>query len=252
MKNKMIFGIILVTIFFNYWFPKAGIKISEIPITVSMLVFIGLVIIWLLKYITGRKIKITNIHKIIFVGELYFLFRLIFSLLIGEELSNVVGYMLPAAVYPFIFFIITNEVDTKEKYDKIMKILIIGFFVLCLYSLAQYILGISSVDIPGLTVNYTDYQEAGEDWYLQKSNGVTEENANYQSVTSDYLTGNAAWLDGTGVTAPDGLTLDFGGQVGIDQVEADKKDSKIYDLTGRRVKRPVKGIYIQNGQKVIY
>ena len=81
---------------------------------------------------------------------------------------------------------------------------------------------------------------------------VTEENANYQSVTSDYLTGNAAWLDGAGVTAPDGLTLDFGGQVGIDQVEADKKDSKIYDLTGRRVKRPVKGIYIQNGQKVIY
>lgn len=183
----MIFGIILVTIFFNYWFPKAGIKISEIPITVSMLVFIGLVIIWLLKYITGRKIKITNIHKIIFVGELYFLFRLIFSLLIGEELSNVVGYMLPAAVYPFIFFIITNEVDTKEKYDKIMKILIIGFFVLCLYSLAQYILGISSVDIPGLTVNYTDYQEDGEDWYLQKSNGVTEENA---KIVSTYQNGN--------------------------------------------------------------
>lgn len=81
---------------------------------------------------------------------------------------------------------------------------------------------------------------------------VTEDKADYQPVTSDYLTGNAAWIDGTGITAPNGLTLDFGGQVGIKQVEADKKDSKIYDLTGRRVKRPVKGIYIQNGQKVIY
>lgn len=81
---------------------------------------------------------------------------------------------------------------------------------------------------------------------------VTKDKADYQPVTADYLTGNAAWIDGTGITAPNGLTLDFGGQVGINQVEADKKNSKIYDLTGRRVKRPVKGIYIQNGQKVIY
>lgn len=81
---------------------------------------------------------------------------------------------------------------------------------------------------------------------------VTDEKADFQSVTSDYLTGNAAWVDGTGITAPNGLELSFGVHVGIDQIEADKKDSKIYDLTGRRVKRPAKGIYIQNGQKVIY
>lgn len=81
---------------------------------------------------------------------------------------------------------------------------------------------------------------------------VTEDKADYQPVTADYLTGNAAWVDGTGITAPNGLALDMGVHVGIDQVEADKKDAKIYDLTGRRVKRPAKGIYIQNGQKVIY
>lgn len=81
---------------------------------------------------------------------------------------------------------------------------------------------------------------------------VAEERASYQSVTADYLTGNATWLDGIGITAPDGLDLDLGVHVGIDQIEADKKDAKIYDLTGRRVSRPSKGIYIQNGQKVIY
>ena len=81
---------------------------------------------------------------------------------------------------------------------------------------------------------------------------VAEDRASYQPVTSDYLTGNAAWLDGTGITAPDGLELDLGVHVGIDQIEAEKKDAKIYDLTGRRVSRPAKGIYIQNGQKVIY
>lgn len=187
MKNKTIFVILLITIFLNYWFPKAGIKLSEIPITISMIAFIGLIIIWLLKYISNRKIKISYLHIIIFMGESYFLFRLVFSLLLGEELSNVVGYLLPTAVYPFIFFIITNEIDTKEKYDKIMKVLVIGFFVLCLYSFAQYILGISTIDIPGLTVNYTDYQENGEYWYLQKSNGVTEENA---KIVSTYQNGN--------------------------------------------------------------
>lgn len=187
MKNKTIFGIILVTIFFNYWFPKAGIKLSGIPITISMLAFLGLIAIWILKYLSGKKIKISNLHIVIFIGELYFLFRLVFSLLIGEELSNIVGYILPAAVYPFIFFIITNEIDSEEKYNKVMKVLVIGFFVLCLYSFAQYILGISTIDIPGLTVNYTDYQENGEYWYMMKSNGIVEENA---KIISTYQNGN--------------------------------------------------------------
>lgn len=80
---------------------------------------------------------------------------------------------------------------------------------------------------------------------------VTDTNADFQAATSDYLPGNAAWLDGTGITAPNGLSFDKGVHVGIDAVEADKKDNKIYDLTGRRVKRAAKGIYIQNGQKVV-
>lgn len=80
---------------------------------------------------------------------------------------------------------------------------------------------------------------------------VTDTNADFQATTSDYLPGNTAWLDGTGITAPSGLSFDKGIHVGIDAVEADKKDSKIYDLTGRRVKRAAKGIYIQNGEKVV-
>ncbi len=43
------------------------------------------------------------------------------------------------------------------------------------------------------------------------------------------------------------------GTVGINDVEndADIKDAVIYDLTGRRVKSPVKGIYIVNGKKMV-
>ena len=124
MKNKTIFVILLITIFLNYWFPKAGIKLSEIPITISMIAFIGLIIIWLLKYISNRKIKISYLHIIIFMGESYFLFRLVFSLLLGEELSNVVvdGNVItskgPATAFEFAYKIL--EVLGSD-YNKIME-----------------------------------------------------------------------------------------------------------------------------------
>lgn len=49
-------------------------------------------------------------------------------------------------------------------------------------------------------------------------------------------------------------TLNFGEQTtgiqDIENVEA-QKDGKIYDLSGREVTRPIKGVYIRNGQKFI-
>lgn len=38
--------------------------------------------------------------------------------------------------------------------------------------------------------------------------------------------------------------------VGIDQIEAESTPSKVYDLSGRRVSEPTKGLYIINGKKV--
>ena len=38
--------------------------------------------------------------------------------------------------------------------------------------------------------------------------------------------------------------------VGIDQIEAENAPSKVYDLSGRRVSEPTKGLYIVNGKKV--
>lgn len=50
-----------------------------------------------------------------------------------------------------------------------------------------------------------------------------------------------------------GFIGDGDGTVGINDIEndADIKDAVIYDLTGRRVKSPVKGIYIVNGKKMV-
>lgn len=50
-----------------------------------------------------------------------------------------------------------------------------------------------------------------------------------------------------------GFVEDDGETTGIDKIESevDMKNAVIYDLTGRRVTSPVKGIYIVNGKKMV-
>ena len=50
-----------------------------------------------------------------------------------------------------------------------------------------------------------------------------------------------------------GFVEDGGETTGIDKIESevDMKNAVIYDLTGRRVTSPVKGIYIINGKKMV-
>ena len=57
----------------------------------------------------------------------------------------------------------------------------------------------------------------------------------------DYMPANKAWVSKTIVT-------------GINTVKTDNQDSDntIYDLMGRKVTNPGRGIYIQNGKKVVY
>ena len=47
------------------------------------------------------------------------------------------------------------------------------------------------------------------------------------------------------------LTYDFEEATGIEQVMADNESLMIYDLSGRRVSTPTKGLYIVNGKKVL-
>ena len=59
-KNGFIFNMLLLTIFFSIWFPKAGIKLSGIPLTVSNILFGLTFILWFFKKII---INISFIHN---------------------------------------------------------------------------------------------------------------------------------------------------------------------------------------------
>jgi hypothetical protein len=47
------------------------------------------------------------------------------------------------------------------------------------------------------------------------------------------------------------LDFNFGTETGIFEVEAERENSVIYDLSGRRVQKAQKGLYIVNGKKMV-
>ena len=90
----------------------------------------------------------------------------------------------------------------------------------------------------------------------------TGKEAGFYKVTSDraipagkaYLQIPTAWLneETTSEAKAVKLVFDDGESTGIDEVNrVESKEDVIYDLQGRRVKNPSKGIYIINGKKVV-
>jgi hypothetical protein len=90
----------------------------------------------------------------------------------------------------------------------------------------------------------------------------TGKEAGFYKVTSDraipagkaYLQIPTAWLneETTSEAKAVKLVFDDGESTGIDEVNrVESKEDVIYDLQGRRVKNPSKGIYIINGRKVV-
>ena len=76
----------------------------------------------------------------------------------------------------------------------------------------------------------------------KESNLYLAMNSENRAVGTEALTENAMWL----------VTIAAKNMTAIEVVEEEKSDSVLYDLQGRKVTNPGKGIYIKNGKKVIY
>lgn len=76
----------------------------------------------------------------------------------------------------------------------------------------------------------------------------------YKGTIGSTLKANKAYLTLNEAGAPEAISMNFGGNVtGINQiVNAEQNNASVYDLTGRRVVRTVKGgLYIKGGNKFI-
>ena len=82
-------------------------------------------------------------------------------------------------------------------------------------------------------------------------NGYSDEND--KEGTKTYINGFRAWVELDEASAPaNALRIRFAGTTGIENSTLNPQPStEVYDLMGRRVLSPTKGMYIVNGKKVI-
>ncbi len=186
-KNGFVFNMLLSTIFFSIWFPKAGIKLSGIPLTISNVIFGLTFVIWVFKKLKKGKVNVSSLGYLLITTIGYCIFKYIIAYAGGKGFIESIGYIIPLIIYPLIFFIVFDEVKDKNRIDQIVKIIVYGFWFICLYSLLQYLVGINKCTIPGLTVNLSDYLQNGEYWYMVKSNGTQLDEA---KIISTYQNGN--------------------------------------------------------------
>lgn len=95
--------------------------------------------------------------------------------------------------------------------------------------------------------------EAAKANYFIFGNG--DNGVGFYHPNSTTLKENRAFLPAANVSAgssASGFRLDFGGEItGIDAaIQADDANATYYDLSGRRVNRPVKGLYVKDGKKI--
>lgn len=186
-KNGLIFLILEFTTFFNVWIPKAGIKINELPITLGNVSLALLLIIWITKKIKNGRFSLNRTGLIIIFSIFIVLLKCIVIMASNSDIFSYIAYVITLTVYPLIYLISCELLDTDEKKEKIIKIMFYGFIFVCLYSILQFVFGIEKCCIPGITVNLTDYKEMGQYWYLMKNNGIGEEEA---KIVSTYQNGN--------------------------------------------------------------
>ena len=77
-------------------------------------------------------------------------------------------------------------------------------------------------------------------------------NGKFNKLEAGTIPAGKAYLPATAVSAPE-LSIEFGGVTGIADVRSKMEEVRgdIFDLQGRKVAQPTKGLYIQNGRKVI-
>lgn len=74
----------------------------------------------------------------------------------------------------------------------------------------------------------------------------------YKYTATNLKAGKAYYLLADGAAAPMGFVFDFEGQTtGVESIEVNADNQVIYDLSGRRVAKAGKGLYIINGKKVL-
>lgn len=151
--------ILYLTVFFYLTFPKAGIKIEGIPVTVSDLLFMLLMLFCLTKITYWRETfnQFKVVIALLISSLFYILLKLGYSYWHYDLLR--VGTIVPLLIYPAILLILLLFYCHYDiQWKKLLLLPVAAFVILSFYALLQYFLGVENVMVPGLTYNWTDAQ----------------------------------------------------------------------------------------------
>lgn len=192
MKSKFYrisYTLLLITVFINVTFPKAGIKLGGIPLTVGNVFLLLTILCWLTAVLWRRCFVFSKAEVFVITGCIYWILRFLLVMVSGREgMSDWVGFFVPLVIYPFTFLVFNYFITEKKQIDFIIKLLFWGSLIVFVFGFLQAAFGIERFSVPGLTVNYTDYISS-ENWYAEKYNGV-QEGIDYSKTVSTYQNGN--------------------------------------------------------------
>lgn len=200
-----------IMIFVNIVFPKAGFKLSGIPITIGMLLFFAVFFMSLFIKNSTRYSKYNGYYKYVLMGLFILAIRffiMVISYLISKVNSNFssgffqsflaggayftfslgdfFSYFSTLCFFPVVLFFLPKAITSEKELKKLKKIIVFGTYIIIIYGILQIFFGIENIAIPGLTVNLSDFLEYGSNWFTFKHN-------TYDSgtkIVSTYQNGN--------------------------------------------------------------
>ena len=186
---KLGYVLLLITVFVNVAFPKAGIKLGGIPLTVGNVFLILTILVWITYVLYRKGFRFSKAEVLVVVSCMYWASRLLIAVCGGRiAFGEWAGYFVPTVVYPFTFLVFNYFIIDKKQLDLICKMLFWASIIVYVFGFLQAIFGIDRFSIPGLTVNLTDYLSS-DNWYAEKYNGV-QEGVDYAKTVSTYQNGN--------------------------------------------------------------
>lgn len=166
--------------FITMAFPKAGIQIAGLPLTLNLLLTVYVV----LRH-PNQTLLLIQRHK-----NFFFLYMVLFFFGTMSILLDLVQGAKPFFLAQMVIVLISPLVGvsiTRISSDNLLKIVIFAMIIANFYGIIQYAIGIDHVAIPGVTYTY------GQNIF-EKPIGWSAENGTAEKIISTYQNGNSFGL----------------------------------------------------------
>lgn len=165
--------------FFTFTFPKAGVLVSDVPLTVAMLLF-AFALLWSVKGIRPA------IDKFRGFAIAYVLFAVFILLPMVMSLSRLSLYMVSISIV-LILSPLAIIIGGGMDFDKTVRIISVALLIVGLYAVVQFMFGIQATEIQGLNIAYGDSFET-------KPIGFGHGGLDALKMPATYQNGNGAGL----------------------------------------------------------